>query len=388
MRSTAGDDRGAIETAEQVLLLLDRGSFNSTYKYAVLLGLMDVCLERATRDGSAPDSVTTWQLAERVIELYWPQTLPFLPARRAVRTATETVLSQNKGGPAEILQHILDFRAQHAPERSTPLGRARAAAPSAFDALIRHVEWKLMKMPLPLLPKLGRGESRASLYTIQWGEDVTRRSIRRGIDNQIRFVGRTGEHLVRLAGLLRPLIQREWAAMVADLNRELTGERQLEEFLFGSQRAALAAVRHPLRELQEDRCFYCGNKLGSRVEVDHFVPWARYPLDDVQNLVAVDPRCNNDKRDFLAATSHVGRWSARNLQRTTDLEELARRAGWPSDDSRSGAVARAIYLHLPATSQLWLGHRGRFEPVDPCALRNALGAGTSECGIVGDGRDA
>ena len=375
MTPAADDDRGAIETAEQVLLLLDRGKRTSTYKYAVLLGLMDVCLERATRNGSAPDSVTTRQLAERVIHLYWAQTLPFLPGRVAARSANESVLAQNRQGQAEILQRILAFRARHAPEPSTPLSRAKAAAPSAWESLLAFVEWKLIEMPLPKLQRLGDGQSFASLYRIAWDDHVRRSDLGRDFDNQIRFVGRTGEHLVRLAGLLRPLIQREWAAMVAEMNRELTGERQLEEFLFGRQRAALAAVREPLRELQDDRCFYCGDRLGSRIDVDHFVPWVRYPIDDVQNLVAVDPRCNNDKRDFLAATSHVGRWADRNARQTTDLEELARRASWPSDESRSGAVARAIYLHLPGTFQLWLGYRSRFEPLDPDAVRAALRTG-------------
>ena len=34
-----------IAFAERVLTLLDDGSFTATYKYAVLLGLTDLCLE-------------------------------------------------------------------------------------------------------------------------------------------------------------------------------------------------------------------------------------------------------------------------------------------------------------------------------------------------------
>jgi len=37
-------------------------------------------------------------------------------------------------------------------------------------------------------------------------------------NNVIRFVGDTGDHLVRLSGLLRPLIQREWSGLVARFN--------------------------------------------------------------------------------------------------------------------------------------------------------------------------
>jgi 5-methylcytosine-specific restriction endonuclease McrA len=51
--------------------------------------------------------------------------------------------------------------------------------------------------------------------------------------------------------------------------------------------------------------------LGRRDEVDHFIPWARYPDDAVENLVAADGRCNSAKRDFLASGGHLGWWMER-----------------------------------------------------------------------------
>ena len=373
------DDRGAVETAEQILLLLDRGQFVATYKYAVLLGLMDLCLERASRDGSAPQSVTTRQLAERVIELYWPHTIPFVASGQARKSDSERILRQNKGGPAEILTLICEFRRQHAPAAASALSPARAAAGEAFKRLVRNVEWKLIEMPLPKLQRLSTGESAELIYRINWDDHVKRRDTKRDdFDNQIRFVGNAGEHLVRLAGLLRPLIQREWASMVADLNRDLTGEQHLADFLFGRTRVSLEAVRDPLREIQGDRCFYCGERLGARVEVDHFVPWARYPNDDLQNLVVADSRCNNDKRDFLAAVPHVRNWADRNLRRSADLHEIARLTAWRSDDGRSSTVARAVYFHMPERSHLWLGGRTCFEALERTALRTVLEAAPSQ----------
>ena len=62
----------AIGFAERVVALLDEGAFTATYKYAVLLGLLDVVLERTGRAGEPPDVVTTRQLAEKVVELYRP----------------------------------------------------------------------------------------------------------------------------------------------------------------------------------------------------------------------------------------------------------------------------------------------------------------------------
>ena len=67
-------DRGAVAFAERVIALLDEGTFTATYKFALLLALLDVCLERTDASGRPPTTVSTRDLARRVIELYWPQT--------------------------------------------------------------------------------------------------------------------------------------------------------------------------------------------------------------------------------------------------------------------------------------------------------------------------
>lgn len=60
----------AIGFAERVVALLDEGAFTATYKYAVLLGLLDVVMERTSAKGEPPSVVTTRELAEKVTELY------------------------------------------------------------------------------------------------------------------------------------------------------------------------------------------------------------------------------------------------------------------------------------------------------------------------------
>ena len=80
MRGAPDPDRGAIAFAEKLLTVLAEGRFTATYKYAVLLGLMDLGLEHSSRTGAAPTSVTTRQLAEKVLELYWPHTIPWARA--------------------------------------------------------------------------------------------------------------------------------------------------------------------------------------------------------------------------------------------------------------------------------------------------------------------
>jgi hypothetical protein len=57
---------------QRLLSLFDEGRFTATYKYAVLIGLLDVLAERVDRQGRAPTVVHTRDLAGAVLELYGP----------------------------------------------------------------------------------------------------------------------------------------------------------------------------------------------------------------------------------------------------------------------------------------------------------------------------
>ena len=72
-------------------------------------------------------------------------------------------------------------------------------------------------------------------------------------------------------------------------------------------------MRRGLWDWQEGRCFYCDDRLKDpdAGHVDHFIPWARYPDDSLDNLVLADVRCNLDKKASLAATEHLVRWAKR-----------------------------------------------------------------------------
>lgn len=370
-------DRGAIAFAERVLTLLDEGSFTATYKYAVLLALMDLCLEQSTHTGAAPSSVTTAQLAEKVLALYWPHTVSFTPARaegaRVLYQNQPTRRGSRRSGQAAIVTAIGRFREKHALDPSAPLSRARARHPKRFATLLRTIEWKLVEMPLPRLQTIGNYED-AFIYRINWSREITRGVFNdpAQFDNAIRFVGPAAEHLVTLSGLLRPLIQRQWAAMVARFNHDLVQDAELEQFLFGVQRIPLGPVREPLIEIQRGQCFYCAQRLRGDTQIDHFIPWARYPNNAIENLVAAHERCNLNKSDHLAATGHVAHWTEHLAHAAHPLQQAANDAGWESNAGRTLSVARALYLRLPPDVPLWSAPK-RFEPAQPKRLREALG---------------
>jgi 5-methylcytosine-specific restriction endonuclease McrA len=276
---------------------------------------------------------------------------------------------------------ILGFRERHAPDPSVPHWHSRLAQPDAHRRLVDVVEWKLIEMPLPRLQMRGRAY-RPFIYEIHWDQRIRRADVARyqsgggTFDNRVLFRPGVGEYLLQLNGLLRPLIQRRWAAMVAELNR--LEDSQLETFLFGASRAQTARIRSGLWDLQDGRCFYCdaGIRDAARAQVDHFIPWARYPDEGIDNLVATHVECNGFKSSSLAAAVHLARWAQRFAPDTREhlgLGELAERTAWVRHRDVSRNVARAIYLRLPPDASLWL--RGRnFVTPDTALIHSALGA--------------
>ena len=131
---------------------------------------MDVCLEQTQRSGAPPDMVTTRQLADKIVELYWAQTVPFAGVSPAA------VLKQNTGGQAEIISEIRDFRERYAPEPSVPRWESRIKAPEAYRRLIKRVEWKLIEMPIPRLQIMGQSV-RSFIYEIAWDQRVERSEV-------------------------------------------------------------------------------------------------------------------------------------------------------------------------------------------------------------------
>ncbi len=364
-----GGGRGIIRFAEKIVQLLDEGGFTATYKYAVLLGLMDLCLEQSAASGAPPTSITTPQLAAKVVELYWPHSLPF--------DEKGGILRQNTGRQARIVSLIQDFRHTKAPDPTASLHRSRLHAPEAFRKLQRDVEWKLVEMPLPKLQRIGDTLD-DFLYAIGWDDGVKPGDFNGAeFDNRILLKEDVSQFMVSLAGVVRPLVHRHWVSMVTRLNG--LAESRLEEFLFGRSRVNLTPLCAPLLELQSGRCFYCDRAVQTKGQVDHFLPWARHPDNGVDNLVVAHADCNGSKSDFLACTAHLRHWAGHVVERATDLATIAEAARWERDAPRTVNVVRAIYSNLPDDVRLWAIKR-EFLPIDRGVVAEALGA---VAGIVG-----
>lgn len=292
------------------------------------------------------------------------------------------VLRQITRDQRSISSLIAQFRARIGESKTTTAHRASLTDPAAFEDLVDEIEWILIRYPIPLLPKLGRGNLQL-LYEVRWEEQPPRGPVngyQRGLrsegkgdseqfDNLIRFFPDVQEQLASLASLFRPLIQREWSRFVTRCNEGVLED--VERFLFQPSREDLSPVRGPLLELQEGRYFYCDKQVAGTADVDHFLPWSRCGDNRIGNLVVADGKCNRSKRDHLAAPPHLKAWCMRHSKRSSDLDRIANDVGWQADAARSLHLVRSFYLRASSSTPFWV-KQDEFQQYETLAIRSIL----------------
>jgi len=307
----------------KVQRLLSEGLFVSSYKFALLLSLADLAVERGD-DTTEVLSLDTRDLAEQFIGLYWRQVLPWVSGGPDGRPTQR--LAQARGHEAVILNKV-------------------AAAHDRYEGSLtrlrhHHGDWKR------LLTDVGRTIAIMPLWKLQTvgGQRLDFIYPNEGRGGRIRMRGEAVYCLRRFRDLIGDLAQTAWVRFVGGLvkNRPVLGESaDLRQFLFGSDRGLLVPFRQFLWDFQDGRCFYCENRLRGQVAVDHFIPWSRYALDLGHNLVLADCRCNGDKAERLAAIDHLQRWCERNER--PELIEAFDKRSLPHELHRTRRIASWAY---------------------------------------------
>jgi hypothetical protein len=328
-----------LEFLFRVQRILTEGAFVSTYKFALLLSLAELSVERAD-DTTADLDLDTVDIAEKFVEFYWRQVLPWVsPAGAAA------CLHQATGREAAILRLI--GRAHESAGGSLPRFRA---VRKDWMHLLGEIGRTIAIMPLWKLQTIGRVK-----------DDFLYPNVGRG--RVIRLRGDAVYCFRQFYTLIGDLVQTAWVRFIQRLprNQPLLGQaRDLRGFLFGSDRVALARFARVLRAYQDDRCFYCGRRVPGPAAVDHFIAWSRYPLDLGHNFVLADGACNSNKGDRLPAVEHLARWTSRN----TDAALVAEfdREALPHDLSATTRVAGWAYEQAERVrGQLWIAGRDDLE---------------------------
>jgi hypothetical protein len=114
--------------AERLLEVIDSGRRTAAYKLAVLLALLDLCAQHSDACGRAPRVLHTWDIAEQVASLYWPQVIPY-PVPGA---PSATVLRQITPPRAAIIATVSSFRSQAQAAEMTSWHLARLRLPVAM----------------------------------------------------------------------------------------------------------------------------------------------------------------------------------------------------------------------------------------------------------------
>jgi hypothetical protein len=315
--------------------LLTEGAFTATYKYALLLSLADIAIEGGDESG-APLTVPTRRIAEKFIAYYWRHVVPFVPGHA---TGSGLVLQQNTDRQAAIVNHVAAARQRFGDSLTTLQRDAKQ-----WKRLVTRVDGVVRVMPLWKLQRVG-DEVFDFLYE------------QRGSGSEIQLRAGVAFCLRHFHPLITEIVRAAWVQYLRKVNAQALGSNaDLADFLFGAARANIAAMCPMFGDLQGWHCFYCGGglKRGS-AHVDHFVPWARYPIDLGHNFVLSHDSCNGAKGMMLASEEHLGAWSERNRRYADQIADGSVRANIAADLKASVQIARWAYGQaFDASSLTWV----------------------------------
>lgn len=361
-----------LEFLTKVQRVFREGEFTATYKFALLIVLADLAVERGADDGEEL-ALPVPDIAERFVDLYWQQSAPYHPLTYHGRIGLShwedgdhqgpvprdgenpgspieqrLVLMQNPGRQAAVIKAIQQFRKSTNAKTITQARSGRSA--NAYWSLVRQVAATVSEQPLTYLQNLG-GQTDEFLYYRSRGLV----HLKAGVPFCLR----------RFQPLIQDAARSAWVSHVRGLrdNQQLLGStNDLELFLFSTARESLAHVRKRLINLEGNTCFYCGARR-SELDVDHFIPFALYPRDLIHNFVLADPACNRSKSDSLAASPHLERWSHRLARSSEDLASIGDEVGITVDLEAHRNVAKWAYLSARISgAAAWLGRR-RYQPI-------------------------
>ena len=323
-----------LSVATQLINAIESGRREASYKQCFGLALTMECAAEPSRK-----SVSLFALADRFIDLYWSPLEPFEGSE----------LRQVKRGDSAVLQPIRTLKSASTRPGAWKPGRRRNGR--AYKRAQRSLAQRIAQYPATHLQPLAPGNPQARadfLYRSNWLHKKLSQSELELNGWQLELLPGVAAALALSSPLLTPVLQAMWQEEVVAMNRSLSESRRLTKHLFRSDRKSLQAVRSPLIEIQAQRCFYCEAPLGRLVHIDHVIPWSRCGLDDLANLVAVDPRCNQRKADYLPSETVLLAAIGRK-----ELDKIAAHLDWELVPSRVRATGLALLDLAVAGTPLW-----------------------------------
>ena len=300
--------------------LFEDGDFVATYKYALLMSLAELAVESGGDDAEL--ELPMVNIAEKFAELYWPQTIPYVSE---VYGSVPAILSQNQGRQAAVVNALAALRRQGA------VTIPQAMRLPGWSMAIRSIARTISDMPVRYLQNIGSA-------LVPFLYDFPNPSGKLVLKPGVAFMLRTFHPLIQ------QLARSGWLCHVRKngRNASVIGQAdELENFMFGSSRNALSAAGLILSKIQSGKCFYCGKPISKAGDVDHFIPWSKYPRDLAHNFVLAHAECNRRKSDMLGAERPLHRWLERNRLYGNDI--AGEMSGFLANNDCSNQVTRWAY---------------------------------------------
>ncbi len=319
-----------IEFLKNIQLIINSGSFTSTYKFALLISLVNIAIESQVI-GRESLEIHYRELAEQFLFLYWQQALPY-----SEESGEPVILHQNNGPQAAVINHVQSLQMAHG-----TLARARAS--QDWRSVVGKVAQMIKRYPAQYLQNVG-GTSLEFLY--QWSSTGMTITLKPGVAYILR----------QFNGIIRQLSEQAWLEFVR-VNRQnielFANEHDLYNFMFATERQALNKLLPLLEEMQKGHCFYCNKRVTkSGAEVDHFIPWSLYSVDTGHNFVLADRTCNSKKSNHLAAEPFLENWLERNVLHDQFIQTEFTQAGFLCNQERSNSIAKWAYQNAKANNFL------------------------------------
>jgi 5-methylcytosine-specific restriction endonuclease McrA len=353
-----------IKFLAEIQQILDEGDVVATYKYALLLALTEIAVECGDDSGESM-TVSTALVAEKFVQYYWRQAVPFVPRSSAAGASSGVVLRQNTKGQALVVRLLYEARGRYDGKLQRFMGDQRR-----WKSVVAKVRAKIEEDPLRRLQRVGEGVHEF-LYVRIEGERAVQ--LKAGVVYCLR----------KFHGFIGDLVRGAWLRYIRRFNAaDLGSTIDLEEFLFGTEREDLTVIRPILRELQSGKCFYCPKQIDAKAAVDHFVPWSQFPLNLGHNLVLAHHACNSAKSDRLACQHHLDAWIERNHGQGMFLADECNRVGLLNDLPATIRITQWAYRRACENQRLTWHHGKTLEPLsaDCSVLIGSILLGLSTAG--------
>ncbi|MCA9548337.1 MAG: hypothetical protein KC613_28230, partial [Myxococcales bacterium] len=351
------DPDGGLALLRQVIV---HDAKSSTYKLALLRSVLRIADGQRGLVQPLPDGDVLVPMG--AVALNWlRQFRPLLFTDRPYKQAT--------GGSA-MRQPVFQVLGGLAADELRPGARFEAGWAGPVDAALRAARALILKNPVtyttgPDGTPLFRGEGRPERFT---GAALALHPGALWMYGRLRVPGALWRAMTEHAAWVEPALELEWSRLMQAYDPALTLDECARLLAWADPERSTQAVRALVQTSPAPvPCVWTGRPLTDDFQVDHCVPFARWPNNDLWNLLPASKAANQAKRDRLpsadllqAARPRIEAWWTQAYlsapgRRGQFLAEAAGALPVLGDPERPGAVfagLTALRHRLRAAHQL------------------------------------